>query len=258
MNYNNNINDRKLILKHIKEGNILDLGCGNGSTLKLIQNEYKNSHLYGVDIIETKSKENNLNNIKIINKDIIEFLDNEKILKFDTIILSSTLHELYSFKFNNISIKQFLIIILNKLKSILKEDGIIIIRDGILYDSEDVSIEFNYNNVEKYLNYFIENSLYSRLFDMNVSKINKNKYIFDRHSFYEFMMSYVWSLNNDDIFKHETQEIYGIINLNILKSIDVNIITYSEYLNYGYIPYINQLIKNNSLYTHSLSVIKLK
>ena len=74
-----------------KKINILDLGCGTGSILKLIK---KSHYLDCVDISkEALKKIKNKNNIKTFNKDICDFLKYSK-KKYDFIFDSASIQHL--------------------------------------------------------------------------------------------------------------------------------------------------------------------
>ena len=118
-----------------KQGKILELGCGYGFNLETWAKKYKNVSFTGIDIdtvgiAHTKEliEKNKWNNrFEILEMDIDEFARScDK--KFDLIILNQVLHEM------NID-ENYRRRVFEKLYSLLKDDGILIIGESMVPDT---------------------------------------------------------------------------------------------------------------------------
>ncbi len=83
--------DHKIIDRWIKKDTrILDLGCGDGTLLKHLDDE-KNVHGYGIDINEENILRCVENGVNVIEQNIDEGLSNFDDQSFDTVIMSQTI-----------------------------------------------------------------------------------------------------------------------------------------------------------------------
>jgi len=86
--------DHKIILDWIKpNARVLDLGCGDGTLLKLL-NEKKSTHSYGIDIDEENILQCIRNGVSVIEQDIEKGLSNFDDKSFDTVIMSHAIQTL--------------------------------------------------------------------------------------------------------------------------------------------------------------------
>lgn len=86
--------DHKIILDWIKpNARVLDLGCGDGTLLKLL-NEKKHTRSYGIDIDEENILQCVRNNVSVIDQDIEKGLSNFDDKSFDTVIMSHAIQTL--------------------------------------------------------------------------------------------------------------------------------------------------------------------
>lgn len=86
--------DHKIILDWIKPNTrVLDLGCGDGTLLKLL-NEKKHTRSYGIDIDEENILQCVRNNVSVIDQDIEKGLSNFDDKSFDTVIMSHAIQTL--------------------------------------------------------------------------------------------------------------------------------------------------------------------
>ena len=141
---NNAQNSTKLnILEYIQGDLVVDVGSGGGILLDAIEKKYPDKSIIGTDIsanvIEVLNKkiQDEQHNYRVITHNFVE--DNLP-LPVDNIIFSSILHEIYSYtetngrKFNHDSLYKAL----SHARDSLADGGRIIIRDGILTDSDSL------------------------------------------------------------------------------------------------------------------------
>lgn len=131
--------DKNRILKYVIPGNIVDLGTGFGNIVNLVKKRFPKSNILGVDINSTRlevAKRKNPN-VTFIHKNILDLYDIPDLhRKFDTAIISSVLHEIDWPYGRETSEKLFSII-----HSLLKIDGVLILRDGVKPENKDEEVE---------------------------------------------------------------------------------------------------------------------
>lgn len=125
-NYIQRMNDafkyKKQLLKYIQGTKILDFGCGSGILASAIKEKNPNYFVVGYD----QSKEMIAEAQTYGRADL--FTTDSKVLndKYDTIILCSVLHEVFSYGNGGTSIY----VLMQQLYSCLNPNGVILIRDG--------------------------------------------------------------------------------------------------------------------------------
>jgi SAM-dependent methyltransferase len=144
------------VLKYLKGGNILDLGCGDGELRDYLKDDVEYVGIDNIKKVLSEAINNNHPNTKfyygdIESKDIMNRLDNNK---FDNIVLSAVIEH-----FDNAEA------VLNKLFFLLKNDGRLILTTPapssriILNIGEKVRI-FNYNPDDVHKEYFSKEKLF--------------------------------------------------------------------------------------------------
>ncbi|MDP2906884.1 MAG: methyltransferase domain-containing protein [Nanoarchaeota archaeon] len=191
------------VLPFIKEGTILEVGCGCGTVLELLSRYKPKSSIYGTDISDTmlrRSKERKYthNNISIIKADAREQVLKEKSL--DTIIFCSVLHEVYSY--SNYSLKSVEDAIENAYK-MLKPGGRLIIRDGVKPEEKVSYMKFKKEEVEKKFYRFAEEFGPYKIEYKKEEDLVKLK----KHDAMEFLSKYIYDENWDI----EVREKFGIL-----------------------------------------------
>ncbi|MFC0903835.1 methyltransferase domain-containing protein [Clostridium sp. MT-14] len=132
-------NDKQKILKYLCGKNIVEVGCGSGINLNLIESNY-NCNLTGIDISDRVintlklKKEIQRHSWNVFKGNGLYLNQYFKENSIDTLIFCSVIHELFSYtewqnkKFNYDTIRY----IFSIAYQILKPNGRIIIRDGIM------------------------------------------------------------------------------------------------------------------------------
>ncbi len=196
--------------------NILDVGCGSGVMLKALENENKTVKLTGIDL--NKDAINNLKENTNWNLYHMDFMDLNSI-KFDAIIFSSILHEISSY--NSDPNKRFtekpILEALIKSYELLDNNGIIIIRDGLLSSLEDrnnkLIISFKNINDNVWLYRFQKDFRgFDNLdIDTTITSIGENKYLVSEGFLKEFLCTYTWG---PESYPREINERFGILTKN--------------------------------------------
>lgn len=204
---------KKDILNFIKGTNILDVGPGGGALLHHI-NKIPDMNTIGLE--KSKPIYNKLvdNGYNVIEGDLLTIKFNQK---FDTIIFSSVLHEVYSFTeyngsmYNIDSVKDTL----TKAYKLLNKGGRIIIRDFVKPEREencsynlkihDFKFEKDYDPEDMLLYFiknFVDNVKYTRGFD--------NTFVLHYEHIMEFLYKYTWGKKS---FKYEMKKKYCYFSL---------------------------------------------
>jgi len=191
------------ILPFVKEGNILEVGCGCGTVLELLSRYKPKSRIYGTDISNTmleRSEERKYtnDNVSVIKADAREEVFDEKTL--DTIIFCSVLHEVYSY--SGYSLKSVEDTIDNAYR-MLKPGGRLIIRDGVKPEDKTIYMKFKKEEVEKKFYRFAEEFGPYRI------KYKKEKGLvkLKKHDAMEFLSKYIY----DENWNIEIKEKFGVL-----------------------------------------------
>ena len=144
------LSDETKIINNVKDGNILEIGFGNGDILSILSD-------FGQTVYGTETSEELVNNAKdrgidnVILCEPSEISNNFISNSFDTIILNGTVSKVFSDKRNESNSPHHLADlegakeVLNLLKdvySLLKDEGIVIIRGGArvpVYNGDDLA-----------------------------------------------------------------------------------------------------------------------
>ncbi len=121
---------KKELIKRAKEGNILDLGTGDGTIAISLKEQYPNSDVYAVDLSTAGKEHMEEAGVHFIQADLSHLnqaLSGEKNMQFDSIILSAVLHEILSYSED----KRLHHVFFENINRLMKPGGKLLIRDGI-------------------------------------------------------------------------------------------------------------------------------
>jgi 2-polyprenyl-3-methyl-5-hydroxy-6-metoxy-1,4-benzoquinol methylase len=235
---NQNIDDKMRMLDWIKGQKVLDAGCGGGELTQRLNNLGYDA--YGIDLSLLSWKELSKRGLrhKFIHGNLLDmslYFDKDE---FDTIIFSSVLHEVYSY--NGFYLGNVVSTIKNALK-IIRKGGRIIIRDGVMSDSNEKRIiRFKDINdvcfLTEYCRRFKGRKVKYKMIDKLTFEMNINDAM-------EFLYTYTWGW---DSFDREVQEQFGVMTLrkyiSLVRSLGGKVIHAEEYLQDGYVEHLSKKI----------------
>lgn len=249
-----NSDPKKIIMEHVKEGVVMDIGTGSGVMLDILTEKLTKSIVIGTDASESVIKE--LRNIKqrekkkweVTKSDALNLKDKFGTSFADTIIFSSVLHELFSYieyegkKFNMDTIIQ----VLQQAFDVLIPGGRLIIRDGIMTDSKENRIitfktEEDREIFNRYVSDFKGRKIKYEALEPLVVKLDVNDAM-------EFLYTFTWG---PEAYTHEVQEQFGyftpleykkIINESLGEKAVIK--KFEHYLQEGYTEYVLPKLAN--------------
>lgn len=261
---NKSINQKAIILDYIVGKNILDVGPGGGALMDLILENDASLNVNGIDISanvidslnKRKKEEHKL--WHVIKGDALHLEKKLKANSMDTVIYSSIIHELYSYieyngkKFNH----DVIIETLKGAYNILKKNGRIIIRDGIMSEPIDEYriIEFNKKDDLKILQRYCRDFKGRKI---TYDRIDDNKVKMLVNDAMEFLYTYTWG---EDSYALEVHEQFGYFTpseyVKVIKENLPNckILLCNAFLQTGY---EENLLSKISIYDVDMNIVKL-
>jgi SAM-dependent methyltransferase len=208
--------DKAKILGFVTGNRVLELGCGSGAVLELLQHHDPNIELVGIDLsaklLGAAAKQLG-DQVRFHRQDIFELCKNPEKLnepKFSSVILCSALHEFASFalehpeRFIEAGVPPMLVAakqIFGLAKSLLEPGGTLIVRDGVKLDAQLLQIRFKNPELQETFWRFSDDF---RPFNLEFS-LQGNIYTVQASHFYEFATKYFYQTNWDI----EVGEIFG-------------------------------------------------
>lgn len=242
--------DKSKILQFVKEGDtILDVGAGSGVITNLLLSK-NGTKVCSVDTCDSAIEhlrgleESNPGRVSVKKADFLEIDDGEK---FDVVVFSAILHEIFSYTEYNGEKFNFAIIdhALKKAASLLALGGRIIVRDGIMPTSNRrVMLQYIDPEMKELADRYIEEF---RGFDLKVVRTEYGD-VMPNRSAAELMFTITWGRES---FPREVQEWFGYYSAKDWKRQEqrlmathcVSMIHFEEYLQPGYEEHLKDKVK---------------
>ena len=230
---------------YVKNNNIkiLDVGCGSGVLIELIKERLgDNVDITGIDLNQmTVDEVNQKKKFNVICSDIQTLYKNNPNQKYDVIIFSSILHEVYSYSESNN--QQAVEETLNTAYDLLNKDGKVIIRDGIKYHDSNL-IQYENEVAFKTTPYkTIKDFVKEHPFSEEEDWINCLNGFVRKDLLKEFFITYTWG---EESWSREVQEQVGLYTVEeweeLLQSVGYNI-EMCETHEEEYVKFLSQKIK---------------
>ncbi|MCY1713390.1 class I SAM-dependent methyltransferase [Caproiciproducens galactitolivorans] len=210
---NQSIDGKRVLLKYITGKSILDIGPGGGALMDLIEEQYPQAEVTGIDIAENviralrQKKQSEKKKWNVMQGDAFHLSGVLKPGDADTIIFCSIIHELFSYietdgrKFNKATIA-------GALKSafdVLSPGGRILIRDGIMTEPVSLKRRIRFASDEgmdflkRYAHDFQGRSI-------QYESIGRNEVLMPVNDAMEFLYTYTWG---EESYVHEINEQFG-------------------------------------------------
>jgi SAM-dependent methyltransferase len=233
--------DRLLVNKSKDPIRILDVGCGKGDLLSLLSNmiaqinESRKVELFGLDrekhLLEIASEDSSID-ANFFYKDLSKIKSSDFINKFDLIIATNTLHEVFSDffkrspkkdtiqKFNQA--KEQLKIVIQELSQMLSGTGSILIYDGLAPTEFKQTVKFKLKKIEilDLLDKFCaENKTWKIKYQKQNNYIQMSQLDFMRFvTTFKYLGSNLWQIEREENYFYFSFEEYKqlLINLNLI------------------------------------------
>jgi ubiquinone/menaquinone biosynthesis C-methylase UbiE len=222
------IGEKEKLLPYVKEGVILEIGCGAGAVTELLAKNFPESTIIGIDnseqmITVAAKREYSNPKVHLFQGDIL----NQKFKEgtIDTVVMSSVFHEIYSY--NNYDIKAIDKALTN-VCVMLVQGGRLLIRDGVMPGLKPCYLKFVKPELKEVFKKFVKDFAprkihYSLEEGSEYPKLNSA-------DAYEFLSKYFYNEN----WKIEVKEQFGIFSVseycNLLEANQLKIVEAHSYL----------------------------
>lgn len=240
------IGDKAKLLPFVSGSRVLEIGFGGGELMDILHNE--GYEVYGLDasaVSVGKVKDSAYHaNVREGYADEILHHWNEGF--FDTIILSSVMHEVFSYGNRGGKHKHSLSAIgstLDVIFAALAPGGKVVIRDGVLANDWDRKVEVVMLNedVQGVKNYLEAQPFKNRV---SLTQIRENVFLGNLESATSFAYTYTWG---EASLPRESQELFGVMTrkeyCSLLEEKDFTVLHHEEYVQPGYVKALSPKLR---------------
>lgn len=240
------VGDKSRILEYVVGSEILEIGFGGGELLDILHD--KSLTVYGIDASEVSvdkvSDKSYADNIRVAYaNEISQHWENES---FDTIMLSSVLHEVFSYG-NRLERGKHSISSLSDTFSecfkALKPGGRIVIRDGVKAQNWDdkVQLVMLNNDIQGVYDY-LDLQPFKEL--VSLTQTDNDTFLGNMESVEAFAYTYTWGKGS---LERESQELFGVLTSEeyayLLESHGFKMLYQTEYVQQGYIKHLSPQLR---------------
>lgn len=231
------IGDKARMIPFLKGQNILEIGFGGGELLDILETNHFNAHGIDASEVSVSKVADRPYAENIVEAYADEILTHWKPETFDAVLLSSILHEVYSYGNRNGHGRHSLGAVeetFDAINASLKTGGRIIIRDGVKSSnwSQPVILTMLNGDSQGVKNY-LELQPFS---DLSMEQVGPDIWAGNLQSVQEFAYTYTWG---EQALPRESQELFGIMTLkeyaDLLEKHGFHVIHAEEYVQQGYV-----------------------
>lgn len=232
------IGDKARLLPYVEGGNVLEIGFGGGELLDILEEHKYITHGLDASDVSVAKVSDKPYSSRVVEAYANEITGHFGYEYFNSAVLSSVMHEVFSYGNRDNLHKHSVLALEDTLKEIhdsLVPGGRVIIRDGVLSENwEDkvqiVMLNGDVEGVEKYLE--------MQPFKDRVSLTYQgdNTFLGNLESATAFAYTYTWG---ESSLERESQELFGVLTQNeyrtLLESNGFSMIHSEEYVQEGYV-----------------------
>lgn len=251
---NQTIDHKRVILNYIQGESIIDIGPGGGALMDLIENQFPEKRVLGVDIaqnvLDALRKKKQLENRQwnVLYGDALNLGPIIQQEKADTIIFCSILHELYSYieyQGKRFNVETLGAAFKSAFES-LPSGGRIIIRDGIMTEPQEQKriIRFLSGDGLGFLKRYAKD-FQGR--EIQFTLVGQNEVLMPVNDAMEFLYTYTWG---EKSYVHEVNEQFGYFTPSSFREFitstlgdRAHIVEFKHYLQEGYATALIPLIE---------------
>jgi SAM-dependent methyltransferase len=195
--------DKAKLLRHVRPGRIVELGCGSGTVLELLRRRFPRSTLVGVDLNEKMVRRcrRRFPGVEIRRHDVARRLFDDG--SVDTVVMCSVMHEVFSYKgYDYGEVRAAL----RTAASALRKGGRLVLRDGVKPAREE-AVYLTFLNEAARLKFL----RFSREFgssEVAWREVEGRTQVARRDAM-EFLTKYIYDVN----WVHEVKEHFGVFTL---------------------------------------------